>query len=108
MSRRNPTRSSERSHAALLRITTTGVADRPRARWQIPSSISPGEVRLRFRIDRGGSAHGIQLVSSDDSHLGDTCLAAFRHASPFPPPPKEIHYLVGKGILATFRHGDDL
>lgn len=81
------------------------IRDRVYARWQIPSSISPGEVRLRFRIDRGGSAHGIQLVSSDDSHLGDTCLAAFRHASPFPPPPDEIQYLVGKGLVATFDYG---
>ena len=71
------------------------IRDRVYARWQLPSSIAPGEVRLRFQIDRGGSAHGLRLVATDDSHLGDTCLAAFRHASPFPPPPREIEYLVG-------------
>jgi hypothetical protein len=81
------------------------VRDRVYARWQLPSSIAPGEVRLRFQIDRGGSAHGLRLVATDDSHLGDTCLAAFRHASPFPPPPREIEYLVGKGLVATFDYG---
>jgi hypothetical protein len=75
------------------------------ARWQIPSAVSPGEVRLRFRIDRGGSAHGLQLIGADDAHLGETCIAAFRHASPFPPPPKDIAYLIHKGLIATFDYG---
>ncbi len=81
------------------------IRDRVYARWQIPASVAVGNVRLRFRIDRGGSAHGLGLVNTDDAHLGDTCLAAFRHASPFPAPPKEIEYLVGKGIIATFDYG---
>ena len=81
------------------------IRDRVYARWQIPTGSSPGEVRLRFRIDRGGSAHGLQLMSADDTHLGKTCLGAFRHASPFPPPPKEIAYLIHKGLSATFDYG---
>jgi hypothetical protein len=81
------------------------IRDRVYARWQIPSGSSSGEVQLRLRIDRGGSAHGIQLVATDDAHLGGTCLAAFRHASPFPPPPKEIAYLINKGLMATFDYG---
>ncbi len=81
------------------------IRDRVYARWQIPTGSSPGEVRLRFRIDRGGSAHGLQLMSADDTHLGKTCLGAFRHASPFPPPPKEIAYLIHKGLIATFDYG---
>ena len=82
------------------------IQERVYARWVLGSETAPGVVQLRFQIDRGGSAHSIKIRSADDRLLGDTCLAAFQHASPFPPPPKEIHYLVTKGIIATFRHGD--
>ena len=81
------------------------IRDRVYARWQIPSGIDPGKIQLRFKIDRGGSAHGLELVGADDAHLGETCLFAFRHASPFPAPPKEIAYLIHKGLLATFDYG---
>ncbi len=90
---------------AACRAYLKMIRDRVYSRWRIPSQIAPGAVRLRFRIDRGGSAHGIQLMGSDDRHLGDTCLTAFRHASPFPPPPKEIEYLINKGLIATFDYG---
>ncbi len=76
------------------------------ARWQTPPAVDPGEARFKFRVDRGGSAHGIELRHIDDPSLGESCLAAFRHASPFPPPPQEIIYIVNKNILATFRYGD--
>ena len=82
------------------------IQERVYARWSVGGETAPGTVRLRFQIDRGGSAHSIVVKAADDRLLGDTCLAAFQHASPFPPPPKEIHYLVTKGIIATFRHGD--
>lgn len=81
------------------------IEERVYRRWQ-PGSTDRGTVRLRFRIDRGGTAHGIKLVNADHKLLGDSCVVAFQHASPFPPPPKEIHYLVTKGILATFSYGD--
>ncbi len=71
-------------------------------RWLIPSDIGGGQVRLRFRIDRGGSAHSLSIAATSDARLGDTCVEAFRHASPFPPPPREIHYIVNKPILASF------
>ena len=82
------------------------IKDRVYARWETGSGTAPGVVRLRFRVDRGGTAHEIRLISADDRLLGEACQLAFRHASPFPPPPKAIHYLVNKGIIATFRHGN--
>jgi hypothetical protein len=84
------------------------IKERVYARWELGADTVPGMVRLRFKIDRGGSAHAVSVQHADDGLLGQTCQVAFRHASPFPPPPKAIHYLVGKGIIATFRHGDDL
>jgi len=78
------------------------IRDRVLARWHSSSEIPSGRVALRFRIDRGGSAHNVNIVSADNTALGESCKLAFRHASPFPPPPKEIHYLVTKGIRATF------
>ncbi len=75
------------------------------SRWYVPPDIDSGAVTLRFRIDRGGSAHAIELRGADDPAIGSTCLAAFRHASPFPPPPKEILYIVNKKIRASFNYG---
>jgi hypothetical protein len=82
------------------------IRDRVYKRWTIPPDTTAGRVVLGFRIDRGGSAHGISVRSADDSALGNTCEAAFRHASPFPPPPAEIAYLINKGIRATFTYGN--
>jgi hypothetical protein len=82
------------------------IHDRLMGRWHLPSDVEPGRATLAFRVDRGGSAHGIQLRKIDDPGLGDTCLAAFRHASPFPPPPREIHYIINKNIRATFNYGN--
>lgn len=81
------------------------IRDRVYARWNVGNETAPGKVKLRFRIDRGGSAHNVKMAFADDSVLGESCLLAFRQASPFPPPPKEIHYLVNKGIVATFDYG---
>jgi TonB family protein len=82
------------------------IRDRVYARWSVPEEAKAGRVILSFRIDRGGSAHNIREKHSDDSALGKTCVQAFRHASPFPPPPPEIQYLVNKGIAATFHYGN--
>lgn len=78
------------------------IEDRVYNRWLIPRDLGGGHVRLRFRIDRGGSAHSLSIANTSDPQLGETCVQAFRHASPFPPPPREIQYIVGKPILATF------
>ncbi|NRA03348.1 MAG: hypothetical protein HRU00_12190 [Myxococcales bacterium] len=75
------------------------------ARWHIPPDVTAGNVQLRFVIDRGGSAHRIELVQSDDRKLGTTCVGAFRAASPFRPPPAELQYIVGRKIRATFDYG---
>jgi hypothetical protein len=83
------------------------IRDRVYARWSPPPEVGAGKVDLKFRIDRGGSAHGLKIVRTDGKQLGSTCLQAFRHASPFPPPPKEIHYLITRGLVATFTHGLD-
>lgn len=82
------------------------IRDRVYARWAIPPDTEAGRVVLAFRVDRGGSAHGVKLRRTDDAGLGASCEAAFRHASPFPPPPEEIRYIVNKGILATFTYGN--
>ena len=82
------------------------IRDRVYARWRIPPETDAGAVLLAFRIDRGGAAHGIVLRRSDDATLGKTCESAFRHASPFPPPPEKIRYIVNKGLVATFSYGD--
>ena len=82
------------------------IRDRVYGRWHVPTGLSAGQVVIKFRVDRGGSAHGIELRKADDNGLGGTCLTAFRHASPFPPPPKEIHYIINKNIAATFDYGD--
>jgi outer membrane biosynthesis protein TonB len=82
------------------------IQDRVYSRWDVGADTSAGIVKIRFQVDRGGSAHSVRVQHADDKLLGDSCQMAFRHASPFPPPPKAIHYLVTKGIIATFRHGD--
>lgn len=75
------------------------------ARWHIPPDVLSGKVQLRFLIDRGGSAHGIELIRSDDRKLGTTCVSAFRASSPFRPPPPELQYIVGRKIRAIFDYG---
>ncbi len=83
------------------------IRDRVYARWNPPPEVGAGKVDLRFQIDRGGSAHGLKIVRTDGTDLGNTCMQAFRHASPFPPPPKQIHYIITRGLVATFSHGLD-
>ena len=84
------------------------IKERVYSRWQLPTEVADrGGVVIRFRVDRGGSAHGIEVLRSDDNVAGETCLAAFRHANPFPPPPKEILYLVNKNIRANFSYAPE-
>jgi TonB family protein len=77
------------------------------ARWNNAGKDGTGgKVELRFRIDRGGSAHGAKVVRSDDKLMGETCVIAFNQANPFPPPPESIQYIVNKTITATFSVGE--
>jgi hypothetical protein len=84
------------------------IRERVLARWRQYKDAGVGKhVKLLFRIDRGGSAHGIQIASADSRELGDSCLMAFRHSSPFPPPSQEILYIVDKTMGATFSLHDE-
>lgn len=78
------------------------IKQRVYGRWAPAEDVKGGGVQLSFRIDRSGAAHEIALVRSDNQPLGDSCVTAFRHANPFPPPPASIAYLLDKKILATF------
>ena len=78
------------------------IQDRVYARWNPETGVRGGEVRLRFQVDKSGGTHGVKLIGSSSANLGQSCETAFRHASPFPPPPESIHYLVREGIVATF------
>ena len=77
------------------------IQDRVYQRWSA-GGVDGGQVKLRFQIDKSGGTHGIKLVDASSASLGASCETAFRHASPFPPPPASIHYLVREGIVATF------
>jgi hypothetical protein len=72
------------------------------ARWNPGDGYGAARVQLSFRIDLSGAATSVRVASATSSVLGDTCLTAFRHASPFEPPPASIHYLVNNSINATF------
>jgi len=78
------------------------IRDRVYARWLVPLSIGAGQVRLAFRLDAGGSVHDVSIVSMTDASLGKTARTAFQHASPFPPPPPQIRYMVGKRVHLIF------
>jgi TonB family protein len=73
-------------------------------RWLVPNDLRNGVVKLSFRLDRGGSAHDVQIVSASESRLGDTAALAFQHSSPFPPPPSSIYYIVNKRVTLTFNY----
>ena len=78
------------------------IRQRVYGRWNPAEDVNGGGVQLSFRIDRSGAAHEISLVKSANGPLGDSCVTAFRHANPFPPPPASIAYLLEKKIIATF------
>ncbi|MCE2389992.1 MAG: TonB C-terminal domain-containing protein [Proteobacteria bacterium] len=71
-------------------------------RWSVPPELGDGQVTLSFRLDRGGSAHDVEVARITDTLLGETASRAFRHASPFPPPPTSIHYIVNKPMRLIF------
>jgi hypothetical protein len=81
------------------------IRQRVYARWNPAADVPGGKVQMSFLLDKSGSAHGIQLVSTENKQLGDSCVTAFRHASPFPPPPPAIAYIFGKKLVATFDFG---
>jgi hypothetical protein len=72
------------------------------ARWNPGDGYGAARVQLSFRIDLSGAATTVRVASASNNVLGETCLTAFRHASPFEPPPASIRYLVNNTINATF------
>ena len=70
--------------------------------WRPEGGVGSGKVRLRFRIDRSGAAHDVTLAAGEGDALGRSCMAAFLRASPFPPPPGTIAYLLEQNIVAIF------
>lgn len=81
------------------------IRNRVYSRWALPPNLPPGviEVKLRFRLDPGGSAHDVQFVEGGDPRLGKSAVDALRSASPFPPMSDRVRCLAGEPILGTFR-----
>ncbi len=75
------------------------------ARWSLPPSTRGNQsVKLRFTLDRAGSASAVGVVQSEDPLLGQSAQAALRSASPFDHMPERVRCLAGQPISATFRN----
>jgi TonB family protein len=73
-------------------------------RWVLPSGISGTHaVTLRFRLDAAGSATSVELVSSENSALGQSAVDALRSASPFPPMGDRVRCLAGSPVVGKFK-----
>jgi TonB family protein len=64
--------------------------------------VPAGRVVMRFRIGPRGTLDEVQVVKRDSGPLGESCVAAFRAANPFPAPPPGVEFLVGERLVATF------
>lgn len=75
------------------------------ARWALPAKLPGGvvEVRLRFRLDPGGSASQVELVPGGDAVLGQSAVDALRSASPFPPMSDSVRCIAERQITGIFR-----
>jgi TonB family protein len=82
------------------------IRQRVYTRWNPDRNIPIGKVRMGFRIDEFGTVRGIRIRESDNPALGESCLAAFQQASPFPIPPAQIAYVLNKNLTATFELAD--
>lgn len=73
------------------------------AAWRYPDGVRGiHKVSLRFSLDRGGSAHGIQAVQSTNAELNSSAAEAMHRASPFPPIPEKFRALVGQPLTLIF------
>jgi TonB family protein len=90
---------------AEVRAYWEQIRDRMYTRWALPPNLPSGvvEVKLRFRLDPGGSAQDVQLVGSGDPRLGKSAVEALRSASPFPPMSDRVRCLADTGLIGTFR-----
>ena len=80
------------------------IRDRTIARWTIPPEVGGAHVRLRFKLDVGGSASRVELLSASDNRAGKSAVDAMRSASPFPPMNDRQRCLANAPITGTFRN----
>jgi hypothetical protein len=74
------------------------------ARWVAPPEMPSGaRATLRWRLDVGGSATRVELVSAPTAEIGASVVDALRSASPFPPMPERVRCLANRGLTGTFR-----
>jgi len=84
------------------------VRQRMEARWRATDSGGRKvKAVLRFSIDPGGSARGIELVSADDEGLGHAAVGALRAASPFPPMSDPVRCLADSVLRGRFTLSPD-
>lgn len=84
------------------------VRQRMEARWRATDSGGRRvKAVLRFSIDPGGSARGIELVSADDEGLGQAAVGALRAASPFPPMSDPVRCLADNVLRGRFTLSPD-
>jgi hypothetical protein len=75
------------------------------ARWALPPSTRGNQsVKLRFTLDRAGTASAVGVVKSEDPVLGKSAQTALRSASPFDHMTERVRCLAGQPISATFRN----
>jgi len=79
--------------------------DRIYARWREQGGTGKVRATFRFKLDVGGSASNIQLISADDPQLGNAAANALRAAVPFPPMSDRVRCLAGSNFTATFSLG---
>ncbi len=73
------------------------------AAWRYPKGVrGVHKVSLRFRLDRAGASHGVQVVRSTDRQLNMSAVEAMNRASPFPPIPEKFRALVGQPLTLIF------
>jgi hypothetical protein len=79
------------------------VKQRTLSRWVPPPDAPPqSRATLRFRLDVGGSASRVELVSAANPQIGASVVDAMRSASPFPPLPERARCLADRHITGAF------
>jgi hypothetical protein len=74
-------------------------------RWALPVDL-PGNqsVELKFQLDPAGTASRVDVVSAQDSRLGQSAVEALRAASPFDHMPDRVRCLANSTLVGTFRN----
>jgi hypothetical protein len=76
------------------------IGDRVQVRLSlaIASGTPSAEIIVGFRLDRGGTVHEAHIAGGSNLPGSEACLAALVAASPFPPPPRRLSFLVGERL----------